>query len=31
MGNVGMVDFLTLDGLNEVFYGYHMGMILEKV
>ena len=31
MGNVEMVDLLTLDGLNEVFYGYHMGMTAENI
>ena len=31
MGNVEMMDLLTLDGLNEVFYGYHMGMTAENI
>ena len=31
MGNVEMVDLLTLDGLNEIFYGYHMGMTAENI
>jgi len=31
MGNTELVDLLTFDGLNEVFYGYHMGVTAENI
>ena len=31
MGDVGMMDLLILDGLQESFYGYHMGMTAENI
>jgi acetyl-CoA C-acetyltransferase len=31
MGNVEFVDLMTMDGLLEIFYGYHMGMTAENI
>jgi acetyl-CoA C-acetyltransferase len=31
MGNAELVDLMTMDGLLEIFYGYHMGMTAENI
>ena len=31
MGDTGLIDLLTYDGLQESFYGYHMGMTAENI
>jgi acetyl-CoA C-acetyltransferase len=31
MNNVNMVDLMVLDGLYEIFYGYHMGITAENI
>jgi acetyl-CoA C-acetyltransferase len=31
MGNAELVDLMALDGLLEIFYGYHMGMTAENI
>ncbi|MDY6881916.1 MAG: acetyl-CoA C-acetyltransferase [Desulfatiglans sp.] len=31
MNNVEMVDLMIMDGLFEIFYGYHMGMTAENI
>jgi acetyl-CoA C-acetyltransferase len=31
MGNAELVDLMTMDGLLEIFYGYHMGLTAENI